>query len=171
MITGPPGIGKTTSAHLCAKLEGFTPIELNASDARSKKLVEAGTTLVVDAFACGVFDGATRFIPVWSRRRIRRPKPNDVPSVHSLTDHNTHHSYDIRTGGWDKIRNRTSSIDNWQMYRSECDSKSPGTNTTSDSRTSLHYSPTSSSHLIDQGADAVDDVIERMDEYYLSRED
>lgn len=40
MITGPPGIGKTTSAHLCAKLEGYTPIELNASDARSKKLVE-----------------------------------------------------------------------------------------------------------------------------------
>ena len=42
MITGSPGIGKTTSAHLCAKLEGFTPIELNASDARSKKLVEVG---------------------------------------------------------------------------------------------------------------------------------
>jgi replication factor C subunit 1 len=40
LITGPPGIGKTTSAHLCAKLEGFTPIEMNASDARSKKLVE-----------------------------------------------------------------------------------------------------------------------------------
>ena len=40
MITGPPGIGKTTSAHLCAKLAGFTPIELNASDARSTKLVE-----------------------------------------------------------------------------------------------------------------------------------
>ncbi|KAG6849470.1 hypothetical protein H0H93_008197 [Arthromyces matolae] len=42
MITGPPGIGKTTSAHLCAKLEGYTPIELNASDTRSKKLVENG---------------------------------------------------------------------------------------------------------------------------------
>jgi replication factor C subunit 1 len=40
MITGSPGIGKTTSAHLCAMLEGFTPIELNASDSRSKKLVE-----------------------------------------------------------------------------------------------------------------------------------
>jgi len=40
LITGPPGIGKTTSAHLCAKLEGFTVIELNASDSRSKKLVE-----------------------------------------------------------------------------------------------------------------------------------
>ncbi|THH17585.1 hypothetical protein EW146_g3254 [Bondarzewia mesenterica] len=45
MITGSPGIGKTTSAHLCAKLEGFTPIELNASDARSKKLVESGTNI------------------------------------------------------------------------------------------------------------------------------
>ncbi|EED84404.1 predicted protein, partial [Postia placenta Mad-698-R] len=43
LITGPPGIGKTTSAHLCAKLQGFTPIELNASDARSKKLVEVGS--------------------------------------------------------------------------------------------------------------------------------
>ena len=42
LITGSPGIGKTTSAHLCAKLAGFTPIELNASDARSKKLVEVG---------------------------------------------------------------------------------------------------------------------------------
>jgi replication factor C subunit 1 len=40
LITGPPGIGKTTSAHLCAKLAGLTPIELNASDTRSKKLVE-----------------------------------------------------------------------------------------------------------------------------------
>jgi DNA polymerase III delta prime subunit len=40
MITGSPGIGKTTSAHLCAQLEGFTVIELNASDSRSKKLVE-----------------------------------------------------------------------------------------------------------------------------------
>ncbi|KAJ7283158.1 replication factor RFC1 C terminal domain-containing protein [Mycena rebaudengoi] len=42
LITGPPGIGKTTSAHMIARLEGFTPIELNASDARSKKLVENG---------------------------------------------------------------------------------------------------------------------------------
>lgn len=47
LITGPPGIGKTTSAHLVAKLEGYTPIELNASDARSKKLVEVSSTLIV----------------------------------------------------------------------------------------------------------------------------
>ena len=45
LISGPPGIGKTTSAHLCAKMAGFTPIELNASDARSKKLVENSTNI------------------------------------------------------------------------------------------------------------------------------
>ena len=42
LISGPPGIGKTTSAHLMAKMAGYNPIELNASDARSKKLVEVG---------------------------------------------------------------------------------------------------------------------------------
>lgn len=50
LITGPPGIGKTTSAHLCAKLAGFTPIELNASDTRSKKLVEVCASHLI-AFA------------------------------------------------------------------------------------------------------------------------
>ena len=40
LISGPPGIGKTTSAHLIAKLKGYSPIELNASDARSKKLIQ-----------------------------------------------------------------------------------------------------------------------------------
>ena len=43
LITGPPGIGNTTSAHLVAKLEGFTPIELNASDAHSKKSVDVSS--------------------------------------------------------------------------------------------------------------------------------
>lgn len=43
LISGPPGIGKTTSAHLMAKQAGYNPIELNASDARSKKLVEVSS--------------------------------------------------------------------------------------------------------------------------------
>jgi hypothetical protein len=51
LISGPPGIGKTTSTHLCAKLEGFTPIELNASDAQSKKLVEVSTLNAANACA------------------------------------------------------------------------------------------------------------------------
>ncbi|KAG7562255.1 hypothetical protein FFLO_02341 [Filobasidium floriforme] len=45
LISGPPGIGKTTSAHLVAKLKGYSPIELNASDARSKKLIQNATNV------------------------------------------------------------------------------------------------------------------------------
>lgn len=42
IIHGPPGIGKTTAAHLACKLEGFDVIESNASDTRSKNMVESG---------------------------------------------------------------------------------------------------------------------------------
>lgn len=42
LIHGPPGIGKTTAAHLVARLEGYDVVESNASDTRSKKLVEVG---------------------------------------------------------------------------------------------------------------------------------
>lgn len=42
ILSGPPGIGKTTAAYLVAKLEGYDIVETNASDTRSKKLVEEG---------------------------------------------------------------------------------------------------------------------------------
>ena len=49
MIHGNPGIGKTTAAHLVAKLEGYDIVESNASDTRSKKLIETGLKGVLDA--------------------------------------------------------------------------------------------------------------------------
>ncbi|SEI30754.1 YALIA101S01e06898g1_1 [Yarrowia lipolytica] len=39
LLSGPPGIGKTTAAHLVANLAGYDVIENNASDVRSKKLL------------------------------------------------------------------------------------------------------------------------------------
>lgn len=48
ILSGPPGIGKTTSAHLAAKLAGFDVIESNASDTRSKKMVENGVSEVMN---------------------------------------------------------------------------------------------------------------------------
>lgn len=58
MLHGPPGIGKTTAAHLVAKLEGYDVVENNASDTRSKKLVESGLKGVLDTTSLlGYFAG------------------------------------------------------------------------------------------------------------------
>ncbi|CAH0589212.1 unnamed protein product [Chrysodeixis includens] len=35
LLCGPPGVGKTTLAHLLAKIAGYRPVEINASDERS----------------------------------------------------------------------------------------------------------------------------------------
>lgn len=48
IISGPPGIGKTTAAHLAARLAGYDVLESNASDTRSKKLVESGVSEVMN---------------------------------------------------------------------------------------------------------------------------
>lgn len=57
-LHGPPGIGKTTAAHLAARLEGYDVVESNASDARSKKLVETGLKGVLDTTSLlGYFAG------------------------------------------------------------------------------------------------------------------
>lgn len=48
IISGPPGIGKTTAAHLAAKLESYDVLETNASDTRSKRLVEEGVSDVMN---------------------------------------------------------------------------------------------------------------------------
>ncbi|KAI9865574.1 MAG: hypothetical protein M1824_002315 [Vezdaea acicularis] len=48
IIHGPPGIGKTTAAHLVANLEGYDVLESNASDTRSKKLVDTGLKGILD---------------------------------------------------------------------------------------------------------------------------
>ncbi|EER25396.1 BRCA1 C Terminus domain containing protein [Coccidioides posadasii C735 delta SOWgp] len=58
MIHGPPGIGKTTAAHLVAKLENYDVVETNASDTRSKRLLEDGLRGVLDTTSLqGYFSG------------------------------------------------------------------------------------------------------------------
>ncbi|POR33888.1 Chromosome transmission fidelity protein 18 [Tolypocladium paradoxum] len=41
MLTGPPGLGKTTLAHVCAKQAGYEVLEINASDDRSRDVVKS----------------------------------------------------------------------------------------------------------------------------------
>lgn len=58
LLHGPPGVGKTTAAHLVAKLEGFDIVESNASDTRNKKLLESALTGVLDTTSLlGYFAG------------------------------------------------------------------------------------------------------------------
>nr|POE94472.1 chromosome transmission fidelity protein 18 [Quercus suber] len=40
MLTGPPGLGKTTLAHVCARQAGYEIQEINASDERSSTVVK-----------------------------------------------------------------------------------------------------------------------------------
>lgn len=40
LLSGPPGVGKTTTATLVSKALGFDVVEFNASDTRSKKLLQ-----------------------------------------------------------------------------------------------------------------------------------
>lgn len=40
LLAGPPGLGKTTLAHVCAKQAGYEALEINASDERSRDVVK-----------------------------------------------------------------------------------------------------------------------------------
>lgn len=40
LLTGAPGLGKTTLAHVCAKQAGYEVVEINASDERSRDVVK-----------------------------------------------------------------------------------------------------------------------------------
>jgi replication factor C subunit 1 len=65
LISGPPGIGKTTAARVVLQGFGFDVVELNASDARSKKALQTcaedlvGNTSIAD-FASGGQGGTKR---------------------------------------------------------------------------------------------------------------
>ncbi len=55
LISGPPGIGKTTMAHMACKQAGFDIVEMNASDTRSKKALHEEVREVINNTSLGSF--------------------------------------------------------------------------------------------------------------------
>ena len=71
MIHGSPGIGKTTAAHVVSRLEGYDVVESNASDTRSKKLIENGLKGVLDTTSLlGYFASSSQDVEASKRKLV-----------------------------------------------------------------------------------------------------
>lgn len=57
LLSGPPGIGKTSAAHILAVAAGYVPIEFNASDTRNQKSVLQTVGEIIDTRGMSEFMG------------------------------------------------------------------------------------------------------------------
>ena len=57
LLSGPPGVGKTTTSYLVAKELGYDVVEMNASDTRSKKLLGQSVADILDTASVGSMMG------------------------------------------------------------------------------------------------------------------
>lgn len=70
LLTGPPGLGKTTLAHVCAKQAGYEVQEINASDERSSNVVKGR---IRDMVGTENVKGVDRKTAAGSVRKAGRP--------------------------------------------------------------------------------------------------
>jgi DNA polymerase III delta prime subunit len=76
LLSGPPGIGKTTASHVVAHEAGYEVVELNASDVRSKKSLELHIAdLVGNKTVSGIYRSADRPSEVRSHAAFPGPQP------------------------------------------------------------------------------------------------
>ncbi|EXJ76906.1 hypothetical protein A1O3_10063 [Capronia epimyces CBS 606.96] len=79
LLTGPPGLGKTTLAHVCARQAGYEVLEINASDDRSRDVVKGR---IKDALATETVRGIKE---QGKARRTGRPVCVVVDEVDGVT--------------------------------------------------------------------------------------
>ena len=59
LLSGPPGVGKTTTAHLVSKELGFDVVEMNASNTRSKRMLGECVGDILDTRSLTTLMGVT----------------------------------------------------------------------------------------------------------------
>ncbi|KAL4992765.1 chromosome transmission fidelity protein 18 [Aspergillus falconensis] len=70
LLCGPPGLGKTTLAHVCARQAGYEVLEINASDERSKDIVQGR---IKDALGTENVKGINVEVGEQKVRKVGRP--------------------------------------------------------------------------------------------------
>ena len=70
LVCGPPGLGKTTLAHVCARQAGYEVLEINASDERSRDVVK---NRIRDSLGTENVKGANVEVGAAKRRKAGRP--------------------------------------------------------------------------------------------------
>ncbi|PLB42685.1 putative sister chromatid cohesion factor (Chl12) [Aspergillus candidus] len=70
LLCGPPGLGKTTLAHVCARQAGYEALEINASDDRSRDVVKGR---IRDALGTENVKGMNVDVDGQKVRKIGRP--------------------------------------------------------------------------------------------------
>ncbi|KAF8599065.1 P-loop containing nucleoside triphosphate hydrolase protein [Ceratobasidium sp. AG-I] len=91
LLSGPPGLGKTTLAHIVGKQAGYGVTEINASDARTGSIIddkirpvlESGTAMgsnkpvlmVIDEIDGATGDNASGFVSKLIQITLDKPKP------------------------------------------------------------------------------------------------
>ncbi|KAJ5100317.1 ATPase AAA-type core [Penicillium angulare] len=82
LLSGPPGLGKTTLAHVCAKQAGYEVLEINASDDRSRDVVKGR---IRDALGTENVKGSNVEIGEKKVRRAAKPVCVVVDEVDGVT--------------------------------------------------------------------------------------
>ncbi|KAL4905187.1 hypothetical protein BDW74DRAFT_185257 [Aspergillus multicolor] len=70
LLCGPPGLGKTTLAHVCARQAGYEVLEINASDERSRDVVKGR---IRDALGTENVKGMNVEVGEQKLRKVGRP--------------------------------------------------------------------------------------------------
>lgn len=73
MLTGPPGLGKTTLAHVCARQAGYEVLEINASDDRSSAVVRGRIRTSLGTESVKTVEHNKKAEPLGRQAKVARP--------------------------------------------------------------------------------------------------